>query len=245
MSKRNRRVADLDARKGYHRGENKKKFHIRDMNNFPDPTPKQHDAIRAYAEGYHLYLTGSAGTGKTALAIDLALRDVLSRSTDARRVVIVRSIVPTRDIGFLPGTEDEKQAIYEAPYKAICDEIFPYSKSYENLKKNGYMDFISSSFVRGITLRDSVVIVEEAQNYTFEEINSVMTRLGSGSRIIFTGDSVQNDLYRKRGDESGYIKFESIIECLDEFRIVRFTTDDIVRSSIVRNYLIAKEKLNL
>ena len=187
----------------------------------------------------HLILTGSAGTGKTFIAMYLALKEVLEERTCLDKVMIVRSIVPSRDVGFLPGTLGEKMEVYELPYKQICSKLMGRDQSYETLVKRGKIEFISTSFVRGLTFDNCVIIVDELQNMSFQELHSIITRLGDDSKIIFCGDYNQTDL-NKKIDKSGFTKFLSVCERLSGwFKIIDFTIDDVVRSGLVRDYLMA------
>lgn len=222
----------------------KKSFHSKDLMPILAKNSKQRYAMEEFFQGQNMLLVGSAGVGKTFLALYMAIKEVLDRDTNFERVVIVRSAVPVRDIGFLPGTEEEKTEIYEAPYRAICDELFEYRKSYDNLKKSGKIQFITTSYIRGINIRNAVVIVDECQSLTAHELDSVITRLSSGSRLILCGDSIQTDLQREK-DRRGFHEFISILEHLTEFSRVEFTHEDIVRSGLVRNYIVARDRLGL
>jgi predicted ribonuclease YlaK len=158
-------------------------------------------------------------------------------------VVIVRSTVPTRNQGFLPGSAAEKQAIYELPYKAIAKELINHPSigdAYEKLKSQKSLEFISTSFVRGITIDNAIIVVDEFSNLNFHENDSIVTRAGNNCKIIFCGDTKQSDLH---GDRLEHVKFLEILNEMKMFKIIRFGVDDIVRSGIVRQYLITKEKL--
>lgn len=238
-------LANVEAINSHLDKSNKTKFHAKDLNPIEALTPAQIQTFESWANGQHLFLDGSAGTGKTFLAMYLALREALEDSSEFDRVVVVRSCVPTREIGFLPGNKEEKEEIYQLPYVSICDELFPFKKSWENLTKRGYVEFISSSYIRGITLNRSIVIVDEAANYTFEELDAVITRCGLHTKMIFCGDLVQTDLNKKRNDVSGFEDFKKIIDDLKDFDIVEFTEQDIVRSGLVKNYIKTKNKMGL
>lgn len=202
---------------------------------------RQTDMYNAYAEGLNVAATGSAGTGKTFLALTLAFNSVLDPRSPQDRVIIVRSVVPTRDIGFLPGTAEEKVAVYEQPYKDILQDLFGKVATYENMKEAGLVEFVPTSFIRGLTWEGAVVVIDEAQNLTDHEINSVMTRLGEDTRVIFAGDTVQNDLDGRRGNESGFAKALNILGKMEEFSIVQFGVEDIVRSKLVKQWITAYE----
>lgn len=199
----------------------RKSFHEKDLIliQIQPKTDNQNLVFDSYKNNKQLFLYGCAGTGKTFLSLFLSLKSVLRKEYD--KVYIVRSVVPVRDIGFLPGTEEEKIEVYEAPYKQICNELFPYSKSYDNLKLANKMEFIPTSFIRGITLNDCIVIVDETQNMTFEELSSIITRMGDNSKIIFCGDNNQNDLHYKKSDVSGFLQFLNIIKSMYEFDCIQ------------------------
>ena len=204
-------------------------------------TQNQKRAFDHYDEEYNLLLHGLAGTGKTFISLYLALSDVLSQDCDQHKVTIVRSVVPTRDMGFLPGSEKEKSKVYEAPYSSICSELFGRGDAYEILKTKNLINFVTTSYIRGLTLDDTIVIVDEAQNLNFHELDSIITRLGENSRIIFCGDFRQSDLIRDE-ERKGLLTFMKILDTIEEFRTVEFEEDDIVRSSIVKDYIISKAK---
>jgi len=202
-------------------------------------TLNQKRTFNAYGQDRHLLLQGVAGTGKTFISIYLALNELLSKESTKQKLVIVRSIVPTRDMGFLPGNQKEKQKAYEAPYYGIFTELFGRGDAYDYLKGRNVVDFISTSFIRGITLNDSIVIVDECQNLTFHELDSIITRIGDNCKIIFSGDFRQSDL-EKDSERKGILSFMNIIRSIAEFRTIQFEEEDIVRSKLVKNYIIAK-----
>ena len=204
-------------------------------------TQNQKRAFDHYDEEYNLLLHGLAGTGKTFISLYLALSDVLSQDGDQHKVTIVRSVVPTRDMGFLPGSEKEKSKVYEAPYSSICSELFGRGDAYEILKTKNLINFVTTSYIRGLTLDDTIVIVDEAQNLNFHELDSIITRLGENSRIMFCGDFRQSDLIRDE-ERKGLLTFMKILDTIEEFQTVEFEEDDIVRSSIVKDYIISKTK---
>jgi len=167
------------------------------------------------------------------------MNEILNQQTEKRKLVIVRSVVPTRDMGFLPGNQKEKQKAYELPYTSIFTELFGRGDAYELFKSKGMVDFISTSFIRGITLNDCIVLVDESQNLTFHELDSIVTRIGDNCRIIFSGDFRQSDLERS-GDRNGILDFMKVVRSIDGFKTVSFGEDDIVRSKLVKDYIIAK-----
>jgi phosphate starvation-inducible protein PhoH len=184
----------------------------------------------------NLVLTGYAGTGKTFLTSYLAYNEMFKGNYD--KLIYMRSAVPTRNTGFLPGTQEEKMAIYEAPYIDIASELFGRGDAYDILKKKGIVHFTSTSYVRGINLRNAVIVVDETQNMTYHELDSIITRLNDNCRIMFCGDIRQADLYK-----NGLQDFYSVLKSMDEFDFVDFKKDDIVRSDLVRNYIIKKEEI--
>ncbi len=207
-----------------------------------DPlTATQEAAYSAWDDGDNLVLTGSAGTGKTFMALYLALEDVLE-AQEYDRLVIIRSMVPTRDMGFLPGTKEEKEDAFTSPYKNICHELFGDKSSYNKMLTSGQISFDSTSFIRGTTYDNSVIVVDEMQNLNFHELDSVITRVGKNSKIIFCGDYKQSD-FKFDDEKNGIMKFLQIVEQLRNFSIVNFGWEDIVRSDFVRDYIMTKEML--
>jgi phosphate starvation-inducible protein PhoH len=207
-------------------------------------TQNQKITFKAYNEGKHLMLHGIAGTGKTFISLYLALEELLQADSQYKKIYIVRSVVPTRDMGFLPGSNKEKTKVYEAPYYAICTELFHRSDAYEYLKTRGLVEFISTSFIRGITLNDCIVITDECQNATSHELDSVITRVGKNCKIIFAGDFSQSDFIYDR-DKNGIKDFMRIIKNIKSFQFVEFTKDDILRSDLVKEYIIEKDRLGV
>ena len=206
-------------------------------------TKNQVKAFDSWNEGENLVLAGSAGTGKTFIAMYLALRSSLEQSTPYYKVIVVRSIVATRDMGYLPGTKEEKVEPFEAPYKSICLELFDYDNAaYNKLINSHQMEFITTSFVRGTQLNNAIVIVDEMQNMNFHELDSIITRIGNDCKIIFCGDHNQTDFTRK-DEKDGIIKFISLIEQMRFFRVINFGWVDIVRSDFVRDYIMTKEMM--
>lgn len=203
-------------------------------------TPNQQETVDAYQEGYHLLLHGVAGTGKTFLSLWLGLTDVMAGKYE--KVIIIRSVVPSRDMGFLPGTAQEKSAVYELPYQAICTELFGRGDAYNTLKTREVIQFLTTSHIRGTTIHDAVVIVDELQNLNFEELDTVITRIGENCKVILSGDVEQTDLYRSKYDVSGLPDFMDIIYAMDSFEIIEFEEEDIVRSGLVKDYIIAKRR---
>lgn len=205
-------------------------------------TVNQKRVIEEYEKGQHLFLSGLAGTGKTFLACALAIRDVLSGKCEQDKVVIVRSAVSVRDLGHLPGSIKEKTKIYELPYYSIFSEYFGRGDAYEILKSKQLVEFMTTSYVRGITLSNAIIIIDESQCMDSHELDSIVSRLGHNSRIILCGDLKQNDLARYR-ERSGMYDFLKIVSSMSEFSLIEFTQEDIVRSNFVREYIIARDKL--
>lgn len=207
-------------------------------------TENQRLTFEKYHDGKNLLLHGIAGTGKSFLSIYLATQSVLSDSGRYKKLVIVRSAVPTRDMGFLPGSNAEKSKVYEAPYQAIFTELFNRGDAYQYLKQKGLVEFISTSFIRGITLNDCIIVVDEIANMTLHELDSVITRVGKNCRIMFCGDFRQSDFTREH-EKNGLIDFMKILNRMKSFEYVDFTEHDIVRSAMVKEYIIAKDRLKI
>jgi len=220
---------------------NKLKLRLDDMKTIRPLTENQKGFFEAYDKSKVMLLHGVAGTGKTYIALYHALEEALDIKNQYQKVVIVRSAVPSRDIGHLPGDEKEKTEVYTEPYIEICKDLFDRPDAYNRLTEQKAMQFLITSFVRGITLNNSIIIVDECQNMTDMELNSIMTRIGIKSKIIFCGDFRQTDLYKKT-DMSGLKKFMAIADMMPSFKTFEFGTDDIVRSSIVKEYILARLK---
>lgn len=204
-------------------------------------TENQQRTFKSYEEGKHLLLIGTAGTGKSFLSIYLGMDDILNKESH-RKLIIIRSVVPTRDMGFLPGSNKEKALVYEAPYYAIFNELFDKRDAYETMKQKNIVEFMTTSFVRGITVNDCILIVDEFQNMTASELHSVFTRIGKNCKVIFSGDIKQNDLSGKR-DISGFKDFFRVLNVMSSFDLVEFNKNDVVRSDLVKEYIIAREDL--
>lgn len=207
-------------------------------------TANQKIAIDAWDDGDHLVLAGTAGTGKTFLAMGLALESVLDEQTDYERVIVIRSIVSTRDPGHLPGNKDEKESVFQGAYSSICAQLFNDATAYKKLVTAGSIMFESTSFIRGMTWNNSVIVVDEMQNLNFHELDTVITRVGENSRIIFSGDYKQTD-FKYADEKDGIFKFTRILEHMNNFSIIQFGWEDIVRSGLVRDYIMTKEMLNI
>lgn len=204
-------------------------------------TENQKEVFYQFASEKHLLLLGSAGTGKTFLSFYLGLREMLSND-EYNKIVIVRSAVQSRDQGFLPGSVAEKSKVYELPYQAICSELFGRGDAYQILKNKCQVEFITTSFIRGITLKNCIVIVDEIQNCNASELHTIFTRLGTNCRVIFCGDLKQNDLASRR-ELSGFSDFVKVLNKMSQFSTIEFNKHDIVRSSLVKEYIIMRESL--
>lgn len=205
-----------------------------DLKHIEPMTDRQAKVLRSKK---HVVLSGFAGTGKTFLTSYLGLKDVFAGHYN--RLVYIRSAVPTRDIGFLPGTDKEKLEVYEAPYIDIASELLGRGDAYSILKAKGVIHFMSTSFIRGTTLRDAVIVVDETQNMTYQELDSIITRVGPNCRIMFCGDIRQTDLFSK----TGFRDFYTVLQGMNEFDFVDFLKEDIVRDELVKSYIIKKDEI--
>jgi phosphate starvation-inducible protein PhoH len=239
LTRKQRRILEQNPRNE----ENNLKLNFR-LKQVEPLTDNQRKTFEYYSQGKNLLLHGIAGTGKSFLSIYLSLATILSENSRYKKLVIVRSVVPTRDMGFLPGNNKEKSKVYEAPYQAIFTELFERGDAYEYLKQKNVVDFISTSFIRGITLNDCIIVVDEIANMTLHELDSVITRVGKNCKIIFCGDFRQSD-FTKEHEKNGLIDFMKILDRMKAFEYIDFTENDIVRSAMVKEYIIAKTKLNI
>jgi len=226
----------------------KKEITSSDLTKIEPVTDNQKMVFESYKKGNNQFLYGCAGTGKTFVTLYLAMQEVLRQDTPYDRVVMVRSLIPTREIGFLPGDEEDKAALYQVPYSNMVQYMFKqpneqaFSMLYDKLKTQGSFYFLSTSFLRGLTFDNSIIIVDECQNLNFHELDTIVTRVGQDSKIMFCGDFMQTDLSRVN-EKNGLHDFLKILEEMEEFNCVEFNIGDIVRSGFVRNYLIQKTKL--
>lgn len=207
-------------------------------------TVNQEKTFSEYKKGNHLVLSGTAGSGKSFLALYLALNQVLTIGSEYEQLIIIRSAVPTRDLGFVPGSLEEKAKIYEAPYQNITNELFSRGDAYDLLRNKNIIDFGTTSFLRGLTFSNCIIIFDEFQSATFHEIDSLLTRVGNNCKFILCGDCKQNDLNMKK-EKSGFGDAMKILERLDDVSRIEFGIDDVVRSGFVKSYIIQKEKLSL
>lgn len=224
-----------------------KSFSPHHLVSFTPKTPPQQQFMSSYYQGVPVILqTGSAGTGKTAISMYCALSEVFSKETVYDRVIIIRSAVQARDVGFLPGAldgPDSKNAVFETPYRALCDELITFkSGNYDNLKAKHMLEFHNTSFLRGQTFDNAIIIVDEFQSMNYHELSTIITRVGINSRIVFCGDFKQSDLHKK-GDVSGYHQFMNVLDHMpsEEVDVVTYMPQDIIRSGICKSFLLAEE----
>lgn len=210
-----------------------------DLKHVEPKTDNQHKVFKAFFEDKNLLLHGLPGTGKTFLALYLSLDSVINNDAP-KPIVILRSVVPTREMGFLPGKIEEKSAPYEAPYVSICAELTGHATAYDHFKKNNIIQFSTTSHLRGLTFRNNTIIVDECQNMTGKELSTIITRVGEGCRVIFCGDFRQSDI-----KEIDFINFMKILKNMRSFEHIEFGTNDIVRSGIVREFIITQTNLNI
>lgn len=238
-------MLEQEERKNQHQPvvSNALKIKLDHLHTFEPLTENQGKFFDAYSRGdYFMGLFGSPGTGKTFCAMYKALEEVLDKTNPFKQLVVVRSCVQTRDVGFLPGNIEEKAEIYEMPYKEICTTLFDRSDAWERLKEQHLARFITTTAIRGISLDEAVIVVDECQSMTWHELSTIITRVGYRSKIIFSGDWKQNDLIKSRNDVSGLLEFLNVARSMNEFSEFTFTTDDIVRSSLVKSFIVACEQ---
>ena len=227
-----------------------KEITFNQLTNIKPVTDSQKVVFDSWKQGQNQFLYGCAGTGKTFISLYLALSEVLKNETPYDKVIMVRSLIPTREIGFLPGDEEDKSALYQVPYSNMMQFMFEqpneqaFSMLYDRIKQQGSFYFLSTSFLRGLTFDNSIIIVDECQNLNFHELDTIVTRVGQDSKIIFCGDFGQSDL-SKLNERNGLMDFLQILHEMEEFNCTEFNIGDIVRSGFVRNYLIQKTKLGM
>ena len=228
----------------------KKEIGFSNLTKIKPITDHQKEVFESWGKGENQFLFGCSGTGKTFISLYLALQDTLKNDTPYDKVVVVRSLIPTREIGFLPGDEEDKAALYQVPYSNMMQFMFEqpneqaFSMLYDRLKSQGSFYFLSTSFLRGLTFDNSIIIVDECQNLNFHELDTIITRVGQDSKIVFCGDFGQTDLTRTN-EKNGLMNFLQILQEMKEFHCAEFDIGDIVRSGFVRNYLIQKTKLGI
>ena len=213
-------------------------------------TDNQRKLFESYDAGKHLVAHGVAGSGKTFLCLFKALQDVLSEHTPYEKIYIVRSLVPTREIGFLPGSHEDKASLYQIPYKNMVKYMFQmpsdadFEMLYGNLKAQETISFWSTSFIRGTTLDNCIIIVDELENLNFHELDSIITRVGENTKILFCGDASQSDLIRQN-EKNGVVDFMKILRQMPSFDIIEFEVADVIRSGLIKEYIITKMELGL
>ena len=228
----------------------RKPIGVEHMLNIKALTPAQEKVWDAYDKNQNLFLYGAAGTGKTFVAMYLALKEVLDPKSQYDKLYVVRSLVPTREIGFLPGDHEDKSNLYQIPYKNMVRYMFEmpddasFEMLYQNLKGQESISFWSTSFIRGTTIDNAIVLVDESQNLNFHELDSIITRIGENSKIMFCGDATQTDLV-KTNEKNGIVDFMRILNVMPSMEVIEFGVEDIVRSGLCKEYLVAKAELNL
>jgi phosphate starvation-inducible protein PhoH len=244
LTRRQKRLAEKGLMK-VHKLPTLKQQHF-DLRPIFPITDNQIGTFTAYERGDNLFLHGCAGTGKTFISIYLALKEIFDGRTRRNKLVIIRNAQSSKDIGFLPGGEREKLAVYEAAYRGICSELFHRDDAYDILKQKGIIEFHSTSFLRGTTIDDAIILVDEVQNQRYVELRTVLTRTGDKSRVILCGDTKQDDLTSTRYNESSGLKdMMKVFNHMGDMSTVQFEVDDIVRSGFVRDFIIAENQLGL
>ena len=227
-----------------------KEVNMNDLVTIKPITDNQKVVFSTWKKSLNQFLFGAAGTGKTFISLYLALQEIMDLKKPADKVILVRSLIPTREIGFLPGDEEDKAALYQVPYRNMVQFMFEmpneqaFNNLYDKLKSQGSLYFLSTSFLRGLTFDNSIIIVDECQNLNFHELDTIITRVGQDSKIMFCGDFNQTDLI-KNNEKNGLHDFMRILEEMKEFNCTEFTIGDIVRSGFVRSYLINKTKMGI
>lgn len=223
----------------------KVKFTLNDVKKFSPMTKTQDLLQEKYKSGLNLICDGVAGVGKTFCVLNLAAEELMTDGNGYDKIVIIRSAVSTRDIGFLPGSEEEKMEVFEKPYEAIFKEIFKNKgiNTYKALKNNGLVEFKSASHMRGETIRNSLILIDESQNFNYHELSSAITRVGENTKIFLCGDIKQSDLIKSKNDISGIERLKSVAERMDSLELISFTKDDIVRSGFVKEFYLAEMAL--
>lgn len=243
MRKKSKKAPDVSVENAETggRGRKPKSLSLHDLNVIKPMTDAQAQMMESYFQGYSILATGSAGTGKTIVGLYLALNDLLNKNCKVDKIKIIRSVVPSRDIGFLPGDLEEKIEVYETPYREQFTQLFGMPTAYEKFKSFGTIEFMPTSFLRGQTWDNTVIVVDEVQNLNFHEINTVMTRVGVHSKVLLLGDSEQSDLYKNKWDCSAMEPLEKILTDNPFFDVVHFTKHDIVRSEFVKAWICGIE----
>ena len=245
LTKRQQRLAEKGHEKQLMKFPTMGQLHL-NLRDIGPITDNQITTFRAYDKGDNLFLHGCAGTGKTFISMYLALKEIENGRSRRHKLVIIRTAQSSKDIGFLPGDEKRKLEVYEAPYKAICAELYNRADAYEILKQKRIIEFHSTSFLRGTTIDDAVILIDECQNQRYVELRTVLTRTGDRSRVVLCGDTKQDDLTSERYKESsGLSDMMRVFERMGHMTAVQFEIDDIVRSGFVRDFIIAENELGL
>lgn len=219
------------------------KWTTHDLREIKPLTESQRQVMEGYVQGNHIVCSGSPGTGKSLIALYLAMTDILDKDSPRQKLLIVKSATPSKEIGFLPGTIKDKTEVLEIPYIDLINYLFKSNKAYESMVNHGIIEFTTTSYIRGLTWSKMVILYDEAQNSTLQEISSVVGRVGKDTRVMVIGDMFQNDLVNKKYEQSGFDSFLKIAHEMSEFDVVSFTPDDVVRSGLVKAYLKAYEKV--
>lgn len=245
LTKRQQRLAEKGHEKQLMKFPTMGQLHL-NLRDIGPITDNQITTFRAYDKGDNLFLHGCAGTGKTFISMYLALKEIENGRSRRHKLVIIRTAQSSKDIGFLPGDEKRKLEVYEAPYKAICAELYNRGDAYDILKQKGIIEFHSTSFLRGTTIDDAVILIDECQNQRYVELRTVLTRTGDRSRVVLCGDTKQDDLTSERYKESsGLSDMMRVFSRMSDMTAVQFEIDDIVRSGFVRDFIIAENELGL
>ena len=245
LTKRQQRLAEKGETKTISKFPTIRQLNL-ELKHIQPITDNQVRTFLTYDKGNNLFLHGCAGTGKTFISMYLALKELEDGRSRRRKLVIIRTAQSSKDIGFLPGDEKRKLEVYEAPYKAICAELYHRDDAYEILKQKGLVEFHSTSFLRGTTIDDSIILVDEVQNQRYVELRTVLTRTGDHSRVVLCGDTKQDDLTSDRYKESsGLADMMKVFSRMGHMNTIQFDIDDIVRSGFVRDFIIAENELGL
>ncbi len=250
MTKRNGKTSPTASAMSNKQMKRKKPINTGLMREVEPLTDSQKELYKCYENNQNIVAYGAAGTGKTFITLYNALKDVLSDKTPYEKIYLVRSLVATREIGFLPGDHEDKSYLYQIPYKNMVKYMFQlpteadFEMLYANLKAQGTISFWSTSFIRGTTFDKSIIIVDEFQNLNYHELDSIITRVGEDTKIMFCGDATQSDL-TKQNEKNGIMDFMKILRIMPSIDIIEFGVEDIVRSGLCKEYLVAKMEMNL
>ncbi len=250
MTKRNGKTSPTASAMSNKQMKRKKPINTGLMREVEPLTDSQKELYKCYENNQNIVAYGAAGTGKTFITLYNALKDVLSDKTPYEKIYLVRSLVATREIGFLPGDHEDKSYLYQIPYKNMVKYMFQlpteadFEMLYANLKAQGTISFWSTSFIRGTTFDKSIIIVDEFQNLNYHELDSIITRVGEDTKIMFCGDAAQSDL-TKQNEKNGIMDFMKILRIMPSIDIIEFGVEDIVRSGLCKEYLVAKMEMNL